>query len=28
MRERAQRLPGTCVVTSEPGSGTTVEVTW
>ena len=28
MRERAQRLPGTCVVRSTPGSGTTVEVTW
>ena len=28
MRERAQRLPGACAVTSEPGSGTTVEVTW
>lgn len=28
MRERARRLPGDCVVTSEPGRGTTVEVTW
>jgi signal transduction histidine kinase len=28
MRERAHRLPGSCAVTSEPGSGTTVEVTW
>jgi signal transduction histidine kinase len=28
MRERAQRLPGTCVVTSSRGCGTTVEVTW
>ena len=28
MRERAQRLPGACTVTSEPGRGTTVEVTW
>lgn len=28
MRERALTLPGACVVTSEPGRGTTVEVTW
>jgi signal transduction histidine kinase len=28
MRERARRLPGVCVVTSEPGTGTAVEVTW
>ena len=28
MRDRARRLPGVCVVVSEPGSGTTVEVTW
>ena len=28
MRARAHQLPGSCVVTSEPGSGTTVEVTW
>jgi len=28
MRERAHQLPGSCVVKSGPGSGTTVEVTW
>lgn len=28
MRERARQLPGACVVTSAPGCGTTVDVTW
>ncbi|WP_157558876.1 sensor histidine kinase [Nocardioides sp. Soil774] len=28
MRERAQELPGACVVTSAPGRGTSIEVTW